>query len=186
MRVPINSKTIYVDHNSHYGNKGGGIYRHISDQYTPYYVQMLEGRDSNHVLDGLLYHGTNLDIYEHSTDTAGYTEQMFALTYLLGFEFKPRIKGSEKQQLYAFEAQEINDIKFKKINEQVIIENYQEVVRLVESIRCEKVKASIILRRISSYARDNAIAKALKERGRVIKTVYLLNYFSNEQMRKEV
>lgn len=65
MRVPINSKTIYADYNAHYGNKGGGIYRHVSDQYTPYYVQILEGRDSKHVLDGLLYHDTDLDIYDH-------------------------------------------------------------------------------------------------------------------------
>ncbi|MEG2291684.1 MAG: Tn3 family transposase [Clostridium sp.] len=35
MRVPISSKTIYADYNAHYGNKGGGIYRHVSDQYTP-------------------------------------------------------------------------------------------------------------------------------------------------------
>ena len=54
---------------------------------------MLRGRDSNYVLDGLLYHYTKLEISEHSTDTAGYTEQMFALTYLLGFTFKPRIKN---------------------------------------------------------------------------------------------
>ena len=112
MRVPISSKTIYADYNSHYGNKGGGIYRHVSDQYTPYYVQMLEGRDSNHVLDGLLYHDTSLDIYDHSTDTTGYTEQMFALTYLLGFNFKPRIKGIERQQLYAFESFEMKNIIF--------------------------------------------------------------------------
>lgn len=186
MRIPITSKTIYADYNSHYGNRGGGIYRHITDKYTPYYVQMLEGRDSNHVLDGLLYHGTDLDIYEHSTDTAGYTEQMFALTYLLGFKFKPRIKSSEKQQLYSFEALEVNGKRFKKINEQIIIENFQEIMRLVESIRCEKVKASVILRRISSYARDNSVAKALKEIGRIVKTIYLLDYFSDEQVRKEV
>lgn len=54
---------------------------------------MFEGRDSNHILDGLLYHETELEIYEHSTDTAEYVEQMFALTYLLGFKFKPRIKN---------------------------------------------------------------------------------------------
>lgn len=35
MSVPISSKTIYADYNSHYGNRGGGIYRHVSDQYTP-------------------------------------------------------------------------------------------------------------------------------------------------------
>ena len=186
MRVPISSKTIYADYNRHYNNRGGIIYRHINDQYIPYYVQMSEGRDSNHVLDGLLYHGTDLDIYEHSTDTAGYTEQMFALTYLLGFEFKPRIKNADQQQLYAFENIEIDNIKIKKVNEKIIVENYQEILRLVESIRCEKVKASLILQKISSYARDNSVAKGLKEIGRLIKTKYLLEYFSDKQLRKEV
>ena len=80
-------------YNAHNGNIGGDIYRHIGNLQTPYYVQMLEGRDSNHILDGLLYHETELEIYEHSTDTAEYVEQMFALTYLLGFKFKPRIKN---------------------------------------------------------------------------------------------
>lgn len=186
MRVPISSKTIYADYNAHYGNKGGGIYRHVSDQYTPYYVQMLEGRDSNHVLDGLLYHETELKIYDHSTDTAGYTEQMFALTHLLGFNFKPRIKNLRHQQLYAFETSEINDIKFKKINEKIISENYSEVMRLIESIRCGKVKASLILQKINSYNRDNGVAKGLKEIGRVLKTKYIIEYYTDENLRKEV
>lgn len=186
MRIPINSKTIYADYNTHYGNRGGAIYRHISDQYTPYYVQMLQGRDSNHVLDGLLYHGTDLDIYEHSTDTAGYTEQMFALTYLLGFKFKPRIKNAEHQQLYYFENISVGNAQFKKINEKVIIENYHEILRVVESIRSGKVKASLIMQKIGSYARDNAIAKALKELERIFKTMYLLDYLTDKVLRKEV
>lgn len=186
MRVPINSKTIYADYNAHYGNRGGGIYRHVSDQYTPYYVQMLEGRDSNHVLDGLLYHDTYLEIQNHSTDTAGYTEQMFALTYLLGFNFKPRIKNITQQQLYTFESFEMDDIKFKKINEKIIVYNYSEVMRLVESIRCGKVKASLILQKINSYNRDHAVAKGLKEIGRLLKTKYIIEYYMDADLRKEV
>lgn len=186
MRVPITLKTIYADYNTHYGNKGGAMYRHVTDQYTPYYIQMLEGRDSNHVLDGLLYHGTNLDISDHSTDTAGYTEQMFALTYLLGFNFKPRIKNLEQQQLYAFENIQIGDKKFKKINKKVILDNLSEINRLVESIKCGKVKASLILQKIGSYARDNGIAKGLKEIGRILKTKYIINYYTDENLRKEV
>ena len=147
---------------------------------------MLEGRDSNHVLDGLLYHDTELEIYDHSTDTAGYTEQMFALTYLLDFNFNPRIKNLNQQQLYAFENMEINNIKFKKINEKIISENYFEVMRLVESIKCGKVKASLILQKINSYNKDNGVAKGLKEIGRVLKTKYILNYYTNEILRKEV
>ena len=186
MRVPISSKTIYADYNTHYENRGGGMYRHISDQYTPFYVQMLEGRDSNHVLDGLLYHNSALEIYEHSTDTAGYTEQMFALTYFLGFNFKPRIKNLDSQQLYGFENIENEGKKFKKINENLILENFKEVGRLIESIHCGKVKASLILNKINSYSRNNGVAKGLKEIGRILKTKYILEYYSSELLRKEV
>ncbi|EDT71800.1 Tn3 family transposase [Clostridium perfringens] len=183
---PITLKTIYADYNAHYGNKGGAIYRHVSDQYVPFYVQILQGRDSNHVLDGLLYHGTNLNIYEHSTDTAGYTEQMFALTYLLGFKFKPRIKNAEQQQLYYWESIEVGNVKFKKINQSLIIDNYKEILRLIDSIKSEKVRSSLILQKLGSYSRDNSVSKALKELGRILKTMYLLEYFSDKELRKEV
>lgn len=162
------------------------MYRHISDQYTPFYVQMLEGRDSNHVLDGPLYHNSTLEIYEHSTDTAGYTEQMFALTYFLGFNFKPRIKNLDSQQLYGFENIENEGKKFKKINENLILENFKEIGRLIESIHCGKVKASLILNKINSYSRNNGVAKALKEIGRILKIKYILEYYSSELLRKEV
>lgn len=65
---------------------------------------------------------------------------MFVLIYLLGFNFKPRIKNLEQQQLYTFENTEIDNRKFKKINEKVILENYNEIVRMIESIKCGKVK----------------------------------------------
>jgi TnpA family transposase len=44
------------------------------------------------VLDGLLYHESDLRIEEHYTDTAGFTDHVFALMHLLGFRFAPRIR----------------------------------------------------------------------------------------------
>ncbi|MDD8534588.1 Tn3 family transposase, partial [Escherichia coli] len=41
-------------------------------------------RDSTYVLDGLLYHESDLRIEEHYTDTAGFTDHVFALMHLLG------------------------------------------------------------------------------------------------------
>ena len=49
-------------------------------------------RDSTYVLDGLLYHESDLRIEEHYTDTAGFTDHVFALMHLLGFRFAPRIR----------------------------------------------------------------------------------------------
>ena len=35
------------------------------------------------MIDGLLYHETNLQIHEHYTDAWGYTDQVFGLCHLL-------------------------------------------------------------------------------------------------------
>ena len=57
-------------------------------------------RDSTHVLDGLLYHESDLEITEHYTDTAGFTERIFALVHLLGFSFALRIRDLHDKRLF--------------------------------------------------------------------------------------
>jgi TnpA family transposase len=68
------------------------FYTHISDQYTPFYTRVIVAnvRDATYVLDGLLYHESDLRIEEHYTDTAGFTDHVFALCHLLGFRFASR------------------------------------------------------------------------------------------------
>lgn len=67
---------------------------HISDQYAPFSSKVVNVgvRDSTYVLDGLLHHESDLRIEEHYTDTAGFTDHVFALMHLLGFRFAPRIR----------------------------------------------------------------------------------------------
>jgi hypothetical protein len=69
------------------------FYTHISDQYTPFYTKVIapNARDATHVLDGPLYHEADLRIEEHYTDTASFTDHVFALCHLLGFRFAPRL-----------------------------------------------------------------------------------------------
>ena len=50
------------------GNKPGAtFYTHISDQYAPFHIKLICAtvRDATHVLDGLLYHESDLHIEEH-------------------------------------------------------------------------------------------------------------------------
>jgi len=95
MRMQLGVSSLYADANPHYGTgKGTTIYRFTSDQFSSYYTKIIHtnSRDAIHVLDGLLHHETDLNIEEHYTDTAGYTDQIFGLTHLLGFKFAPRIR----------------------------------------------------------------------------------------------
>ena len=52
------------------------------------------------LLDGILDNETELNILEHTTDTAGYTDVMFALFDVLGLRFSPRIRDIGKKSLY--------------------------------------------------------------------------------------
>src|SRR5207244_10646012 len=89
--------------NAKYGREPGvTFYTHIADRYVPYHVTVIHApvRDSTYVLDGLLYHESDLRIEEHYTDTAGFTDHVFALMHLLGFRFAPRIRDLADKRLY--------------------------------------------------------------------------------------
>src|SRR5712671_5642735 len=47
------------------------FYTHISDQLDPYRTKVITGtpHEAPHMIDGLLYHETDLDIREHYADT---------------------------------------------------------------------------------------------------------------------
>jgi hypothetical protein len=69
--------------NARYGRDRGVIfYTHVSDQYAPFYSKVINTtvRDATHVLDGLLYHESDLDLREHHSDTEGFTDQIFGTT----------------------------------------------------------------------------------------------------------
>jgi TnpA family transposase len=78
------------------------FYTHISDQYAPFHTKVINAtvRDATHVLDGLLYHESDLRIEEHYTDTSGFTDHVFALCHFLGFRFAPRIRDLADKRLY--------------------------------------------------------------------------------------
>src|SRR5215475_12119489 len=74
----------------------------IADNYTPFYSVPIEctERDAPYVLDGLLYHESDLDPQEHYTDTHGYIELNFAAFPMFGKRFCPRIRGLHHQWIY--------------------------------------------------------------------------------------
>jgi TnpA family transposase len=193
MRVQVGVSALNAEHNPHYGSeKGATIYRHVSDQYSSFYTKVINtnARDAVHVIDGLLYHETELRIDEHYTDTAGYTDQIFGLSHLLGFHFAPRIRDISELTLYSFnkpsEYPKIEKIIKGKINLKIINENFDDVLRLTQSISEGKVSASLIMGKLGSYARQNTLATALREIGRIEKTIFLLDYISNKPLRRRI
>ncbi|OHW61203.1 Tn3 transposase DDE domain protein [Andreesenia angusta] len=193
MRMKLGVSSLHADSNPHYGSgKGTTIYRFTSDQFSSYYTKVIHtnSRDAIHVLDGLLHHDTDLNIEEHFTDTAGYTDQIFGLTHLLGFKFAPRIRDLSDSKLFtigkASDYPKLEPLLRGQINTKLIKDNYDDVLRLAHSIREGAVSASLIMEKLGSYARQNSLATALREIGRIEKTIFILNYISSESLRRKI
>ena len=191
--MSLGVSSLYADANPHYGfGKGATIYRFTSDQGTVCAVQVVttNSRDALHVIDGILHHETDLAIHEHYTDTAGYTDQIFGLTHLLGFRFAPRLRDVGEARFYTSgnpkDFPKIQALLRGPLNRKVIRENYDEVLRVAYSIRTGVVPGALIMGKLGSYARQNSVATALREMGRIEKTVFLVDYLSQETVRRRI
>ncbi len=193
MRVQVGVSSLHADANPHYGSgKGATIYRFTSDQFSSFYTKVINtnARDAVHVIDGLLHHETDLNIEEHFTDTAGYADSVFGLSHLLGFRFAPRLRDLADSKLFTIqmpnEFPKLENILRGRINTKIIQENFDDVLRVAHSIREGKVSGSLIMGKLGSYARQNKLATTLREMGRIEKTIFILDYISNETLRRRI
>jgi len=179
--------------NLKYGlDPGRTFYTHISDQYAPFSSRVVNVgvRDSTYVLDGLLYNESDLKIEEHYTDTAGFTDHVFALMHLLGFRFAPRIRDIKDSRLFipgkATDYPSLEPIIGDTLKTGIIEANADQIERLVSSIESGTVTASLMLQKLASYPRQNSLAVALRELGRVERTLFILEWLQDVDLRCRV
>ncbi len=179
--------------NARYGNEPGVLfYTHVSDQYAPFHTKVINAtvRDATHVLDGLLYHESDLRIEEHYTDTAGFTDHVFALFHVVGFRFAPRIRDLADKRLYvpgkASQWPALASIIGAPLNQKLIEQQFPEILRLGSSIKHGTVTASLMMRKLSAYPRQNSLAVALREFGRIERTLFELAWLRDPALRRRV
>ena len=174
-------------------SKGVTSYSFIDERFIPFYSTIISTaeREGTYVIDGL-FHNEAIRSTTHSTDTYGYTEAVFGLMDLFGFGFAPRIAKLYKQKLYAFE--KIKTYRDKNysilpegyINVELIEENWNAILRLLVSIKLKHCTASQIFKRLNSYSRQHPVYRAIKEYGKIIKTIYILRYINSVGLRQEI
>jgi TnpA family transposase len=105
--VPVRGRTATALPRYFGYGQGLNFYTWTSDQFAQYGTKVIPAtvRDATYVLDAILDNETELTILEHMTDTAGYTELVFALFDPLGMQFAPRIRDLGDQRLYRFDSQ---------------------------------------------------------------------------------
>ncbi|MEO6278293.1 Tn3 family transposase [Roseateles sp.] len=179
--------------NAKYGDDPGVLfYTHVSNQYGGFHIKVINGpaRDATHVLDGLLYHESDLKIEEHYTDTAGFTDHVFAMCHWHGFTFAPRIADLKDKRLYvpgkAADWPALASIIGGNLNLKAIEERFEEVKRMVASTAQGTVTVSLVLRKLAAYPRQNGIALALREMGRIERGIHTLKWLRQPAFRRRV
>jgi len=180
-----------ADYNAKYGSEPGvKFYTHVSDRYAPFHTKVIAANASEaaHILDGLLHHECALEIREHYTDTAGAIDHVFGLCGLLGFRFAPRIRDLADRRLYVagdragYKA--LEPIIGGAVDLRVVGDNWDEILRLAASIKAGTVAPSALMRRLAAYPKQNALAKALREIGRLERSLFTLDWISDPALRR--
>jgi TnpA family transposase len=175
-----------------YYDQAISVYTHTSDQLSTFSNQVIScrSRESLYVLSGLLLNDTILQPERHHVDTGGYTEHLFALCHLLGIEFMPRIKDLADQQLYKLNRDRhygsLDELFRGTIDWTLIREQWDQMVRVAVALKTRNAPPEVVVQRLASAGSADRLAKALTAYGRVIKTIYILRYIQEENLRRGV
>ncbi|MFC1659620.1 Tn3 family transposase [Pseudomonadota bacterium] len=147
--------------------------------------------ESHFVFDILYNNMTDIQPEIHSTDSHGTNEINFAILHLFGYQFAPRyrdLKSKIESSLCGFKnLNQYDDNLFlkpvKKINSDLIIDEWENIERIMLSLAFKVTTQSNIVGKLSSYARTNKTKKALWEYDNIIKSIHMLNYIDSPMMR---
>jgi TnpA family transposase len=168
------------------------LYTHTADQHSVYATCAIScaPREAGYVLNGILDNDTLLRIREHTTDTGGFTEQLWGLCALLGIDFMPRIKDLPDQVLYRVDRGAdygpLQPLLRNAVDTALIVEQWDQLVRIAASLKDRLTAANVVMQRLTNASPADRVAKALTALGRLAKTTHILRYIHEEPLRQKI
>ena len=121
-------------------------------------------------------------------DTGGASDHVFILCAMLGFRFCPRLRDFPDRKLAGIALPptyaDLQPLIGQRIKVDVIREHWDEVVRLVASLKAGTVAPSAMLRKLAAYHRQNQLDLALQELGRIERTLFMLDWLKAPELRR--
>ena len=192
LRFRTPTRTVHAGPNPKYfGVERGITWINFTSGYgTGFHGIVVPGtlRDSLYILEGLLEHQTDLEPTEIMSDSAGASEIVFALFWLLGYQFSPRLADVGGARFWRINVDAdygaFNDLSRHKVQVNRSIMHWDDILRIVGSLKTGVVSASELMRSLLSTKRASPVARALRELGRIVKTIHHLNYISDPVYRR--
>ena len=177
--------------NARYGAEPGvKAYSHISDRFSPFATQTIPAtvHEAPYILDGLLMNETGRRVREQHADTGGFTDHVFAACSVLGYAFVPRIRDLPSKRLYVFERagvpKRLRPLVGGKVNADLIDRNWADILRVASTMAAGTMRPSQLLRKLAAYPRQNELAAALREVGRIERSLFMIEWTTDPDVRR--
>ncbi|RUQ96670.1 Tn3 family transposase [Legionella septentrionalis] len=192
MRFVVPVRSLHAAPNPKYFNQGRGVtwYNLLSNQRTGLNDVTVPGtlRDSLILLGVVLEQQTELKPTRIMTDTGAYSDIVFGLFRLLGYRFSPRLADLGDARFWRVDPLadygKLNILAKHRANLERIIPHWDDVLRLVGSLKLGRVPATGIMRTLQVGDKPTRLAQAIAEIGRIDKTIHMLNYIHDESCRR--
>ena len=118
------------------------------------------------------------------------TVSEFATEPLLGLQFSPRIADIGGARFWRVDGKAdygvLDDLAANRINTRLIVEHWDDLLRLAGSLKLGVVRATDLTRVLQTNDRPTRLARALQELGRLIKSLYMLRFIDDETYRRRI
>lgn len=194
LRFVVPVRTVSAGPNPKYYGVAKGItyYNFSSNQFTGFQGIVIPGttHEAPYILEGLLEQQTVLKPTEVMADTAAYSDVVFGLFYLLGYQFSPRLADIGATRFWRMDKDAdygpLNGLARHHISARLIKNNWEDMLRVAGSLKLGTISASELIRSLLHSKRPSTLTRALGELGRINKTLYLLPYIDDETYRRRI
>ena len=189
--------TVKAQYSPKYFGKGKGVVAAtLVANHVPLHAELISAHDheSQWVFDLLYNNPTDIRPSIHSTDTHGTNQVNFALLKVFGLSFAPRyanIQEKVRTSLYGFQHPQHygDDALFRpvrKLNTALIIEQWDELLRIFVSLARKTTTQSVLVSKLSSAKRRSRVLQALWEYDHIYRIIYLLEFIDSPKLRQSV
>jgi TnpA family transposase len=194
MRFVTPVRTINSGPNRKYFGPERGItyYNFSTDQYAGFHNIVIPGtlRDSIYILEGLLEQQTSLRPVEIMTDTAGASDVVFALFWLLNYQFSPRLADIGGARFWRIDPNAdygaLNALSNHRIGVERFVRHWEDILRIAGSLKLGSIGASELIRSLLKSDRPSSLTRAIAHLGRIPKTIHMLTYLDDESYRRRI
>lgn len=175
-----------------YRKMGAVGYRHVADNYIAVFGHFMPPGpwEGIYVIDALQQPQLSIETDKVCSDTQGQSSVGFAFAAMFGVRLLPRIRNWKSLKLYRprprTRYQHLDALFRETVNWSLLRLHWKDWMQLILSLQAGKIPTSTLIRQLSHRSDANLLSRFAEELGNVYRTMFLLDWISNQILRQEV